>query len=219
MKNVAYRIKIIRKALNLTQEQFGKEIGVGRSYIAQIEGEKTKPSNQFILKILKVFQLDKHIFNCSDTDFASIMENSVFDIINVEYSNSDQDKLHECISMTKELQSILSNIMKVLHISLIQYDISLSNEEIIRLKKIDNLSSRKMLNYLLSELGNGEAIRDLHFSISEGKDIYKELKTNISLANQLLDGYLYRLFDTGFLKTNSNEEKFDNINTFLNDKF
>lgn len=51
------RIKIIRKELGLTQEEFAKRIGLVRSSIAKYEIGKREPTNAIILSICKEFNV------------------------------------------------------------------------------------------------------------------------------------------------------------------
>lgn len=55
-------IKEIRKSKKLTQTEFGKQIGVSRSYVAQLEAGKTEPSKQLLQKISDVFKISSEYF-------------------------------------------------------------------------------------------------------------------------------------------------------------
>lgn len=48
---LARRIKAVRKALNVTQNDFAKSLGVSRSYLSEVETEKGKPSVEMVLGI------------------------------------------------------------------------------------------------------------------------------------------------------------------------
>ena len=52
------RIRALRIALKLTQEEFGKPIGVGRSSIAKLESGENNPSNQTIELICSKFNVN-----------------------------------------------------------------------------------------------------------------------------------------------------------------
>lgn len=51
------RIKIIRKELGLTQEEFAKRIGLVRSSVAKYEIGRREPTNAIILSICKEFNI------------------------------------------------------------------------------------------------------------------------------------------------------------------
>lgn len=63
------KIKAVRQSEKLTQTEFGDKIGVGRSYVTQLEAGKTDPSKQLIQKLIDVFKLpndyfeDKQLYN------------------------------------------------------------------------------------------------------------------------------------------------------------
>lgn len=53
------RIKAIRKAANLTQEEFGARIGIKQNSVALIESGKRNPSSQLILSICREFGINR----------------------------------------------------------------------------------------------------------------------------------------------------------------
>lgn len=55
---IAQRVKEVRKAEGLTQEQFAKRIGYSKIQVHSVEKEKVVPSNQFIEKIVCEFGVD-----------------------------------------------------------------------------------------------------------------------------------------------------------------
>lgn len=52
------RVKEVRKALGLSQEYFGNQLGVTRGAITNIELEKTEPKSLFIELLCKVFNVN-----------------------------------------------------------------------------------------------------------------------------------------------------------------
>lgn len=52
MSTMGQRIKQIRQELNLSQEQFGKIFGSGKSYISAVENDKSKLSIENLVKLL-----------------------------------------------------------------------------------------------------------------------------------------------------------------------
>lgn len=57
MKN---RIKDIRTKLKLSQEEFGKQIGIGKTSISKIETGENKPSEQTIMLICEKFNVSEN---------------------------------------------------------------------------------------------------------------------------------------------------------------
>ena len=58
LDNIGTRIKALRQALDLTQEQFASQIGLSRNYIAMIEIGQRDPSKRSISDICRVFSVD-----------------------------------------------------------------------------------------------------------------------------------------------------------------
>lgn len=58
LDNIGTRIKALRQALDLTQEQFASQIGLSRNYIAMIEIGQRYPSKRSISDICRVFGVD-----------------------------------------------------------------------------------------------------------------------------------------------------------------
>lgn len=54
------RIKELRKMLGLSQETFGKRIGVSRSAISRLEGGSNGFTNQMIFSICREFGINEH---------------------------------------------------------------------------------------------------------------------------------------------------------------
>lgn len=53
------RIKVLRKALGLSQEAFGKRLGVTKAAISRIEHGYYEPTNQMILTICRMFYVNE----------------------------------------------------------------------------------------------------------------------------------------------------------------
>lgn len=53
------RIKLLRKMLNLTQDEFSSKIGLSRNFIAQIETGAKNPSDRTISDILREFKVNE----------------------------------------------------------------------------------------------------------------------------------------------------------------
>lgn len=53
------RIAAVRKSLNLTQEQFGKKIGISKNYVNLIENGKKNPGDRLITDMCREFNINK----------------------------------------------------------------------------------------------------------------------------------------------------------------
>lgn len=56
------RLKKIRKALNLSQEEFGKKIGLTRGAIAAVEADGNKFSQDVLCKLIQTFNVNVNYF-------------------------------------------------------------------------------------------------------------------------------------------------------------
>lgn len=53
------RIKKVRKKYNLSQEEFGKRIGIGKTSVSKLESGENRPSEQTIILICKEFNINE----------------------------------------------------------------------------------------------------------------------------------------------------------------
>lgn len=58
-EKVNERIKALRKKLKLSQEEFGKRIGVGKTSISKIETGENNPSDQTVMLICNEFNVNE----------------------------------------------------------------------------------------------------------------------------------------------------------------
>lgn len=68
------RIKQIRKALNLTQVEFGNRLGVKGNTITNYETGLRTPSNSVILSICKEFNINEEWLRTGDGEMFSLQE-------------------------------------------------------------------------------------------------------------------------------------------------
>ncbi|SEA50215.1 DNA-binding transcriptional regulator, XRE-family HTH domain [Eubacterium aggregans] len=62
------RIKEIRKSLNMTQDEFGKKIGVARNSVASYEIGRRTPTEAIILSICREFRVNEEWFRTGAGD-------------------------------------------------------------------------------------------------------------------------------------------------------
>ena len=53
------RIKLLRKELHMTQEEFSTKIGLSRNFIAQVESGAKNPSDRTISDICRIFDINE----------------------------------------------------------------------------------------------------------------------------------------------------------------
>lgn len=78
------RVKILRKRLGLTQEEFGKKINIGRSNLSLIESGRTNLSKRVISDICEKFQVNENWLRHN--------EGEMFKLVN------ESDEFHEAIA-------------------------------------------------------------------------------------------------------------------------
>ncbi len=55
IRELALRIRSVRDKMGLTQKEFSEKIGVSRSYLSEVEGNKGKPSIEMIIGVVSAF--------------------------------------------------------------------------------------------------------------------------------------------------------------------
>ncbi|MBU5671759.1 helix-turn-helix domain-containing protein [Paenibacillus brevis] len=58
MNKLGAKIKVLRKQLNLNQNDFAKTIGISQGRLSEIEQGKTKPSAETLYEIRNKFNVD-----------------------------------------------------------------------------------------------------------------------------------------------------------------
>ena len=53
------RIKLLRKKEKMSQEEFGRKIGIGKSSVSKIELGENNPSDQTIMLICSIFNVNE----------------------------------------------------------------------------------------------------------------------------------------------------------------
>lgn len=86
------RIKVLRKALKLSQDEFGRRLGVTRGAVTNIELNKTEPKPLFIRHICEVFDANEDwILTGQGEMFAQMGKDEEFDRICTEIQLSDDE--------------------------------------------------------------------------------------------------------------------------------
>lgn len=96
------RIKSVRKKYNLSQEEFGNKIRIGRSSVAKLESGENNPSEQTIELICKNFRVNREwLLNGFGEPYKS--EKGAFSEILSDLEDSDDDFIKDLISVYMEL--------------------------------------------------------------------------------------------------------------------
>lgn len=108
------RLKILRKSLNLTLEEFGKRLGVTRSAIGRIEKGDRNLTEQMILSICREFRVDYFWLTEGKGEMFTGTPESIVDEIAEDYDLDDIDKkmLEKYLSLSKEERNVIKNYFK-----------------------------------------------------------------------------------------------------------
>ena len=87
------RIKELRKALNLTQQEFADKIGMKRNTIASYEINRNGPSNSVISLICKVFNVSEPWLRTGEGEMFVPSPNGVLDKLAQKYGLSTRGKV------------------------------------------------------------------------------------------------------------------------------
>ena len=127
MEEINNKIKLLRKAHNLTQEEFAGHIEISRGHTASIEKGRFVPSKALMKRILEVFNLSINDFDLPDEEFVNkAKKTSSFVSYHVsndktkqsnEQTNDDKDLIIELLKdlnkmLKKEVDSLQKELQK-----------------------------------------------------------------------------------------------------------
>lgn len=120
------RIKEIRKNLKLTQDEFGKRLGVTRNAIANIESGRVTPSNLLLNLLSKEFNISREWLetgcDSSENESLSVQDIKLTDIfakLTLDKSSSKNRKLKNLIETLSELDEEYIDALEILTLGLI----------------------------------------------------------------------------------------------------
>lgn len=126
------RIKELRLSLNLTQEAFGKRLGIARNTVANYETSKRTPSNQIILAIVREFNVNEEWLTNGTGEMFIQTESTVISELAKEFNATDLEikLLKSYFAIDKDVRSIFMSrlINNLLGDEEIAQEISLEKE-------------------------------------------------------------------------------------------
>ena len=112
------RLSQLRKALNLSMEEFGKKIGVGRSTISRLESGTNNFTDQMIRSICREFNVNYSWLVSGTGDMFDEVPQTSIDELCSQYGLDDFDRvlILEYLKMSadarKPLKNYIRNVMK-----------------------------------------------------------------------------------------------------------
>lgn len=98
------RIKMLRKCLDMTQDEFSSKIGLSRNFIAQIETGAKSPSDRTIKDICREFNINEIWLRTGKGDMYKLIEDEVSAAAS-DITDSDDDFIKDFIVIYRSLSS------------------------------------------------------------------------------------------------------------------
>lgn len=102
--SIGYRIRIVRKSLKLSQDEFGKRLGVSRGVITNIEFNKTEPKPLFIDLLCREFNADENWLRTGEGEmFLSLDDDRNFNLLCKKIKNLNDPLIIKIMSLYLEM--------------------------------------------------------------------------------------------------------------------
>lgn len=108
------RLKLLRKELNLTQEEMGKKLGVTKTAICALEAKRRNLTEQMLLSICREFRVNYHWLTEGQLPMFIGTPENVVDEIAEDYNLDSIDKkiLEKYLELSPDQRDILKNYLK-----------------------------------------------------------------------------------------------------------
>lgn len=152
------RIREVRSALGLTQNEFGSRLGVARNTVANYETGNRSPSNQIVISICREFNVNEDWLKDGQGEMFVETEGTYLSKLSRQYDLDELDQviLKSYLALTKGQRNGVKDFFK--HIAK-----SLNNEEVAASIDIDEELESYRLELLAEQ--KGEIL-----SVSEGTE-------------------------------------------------
>lgn len=118
MNSIGYRIKLLRKTLNLSMEKFGEKIGLSKTTISRIESSDSPLTEKNIKLICSIYNVDYFWLTEGTGEMFIEFPDVAIDIIVDDYKLDETDRilietyLNASIDERKYLKSFLQTFAK-----------------------------------------------------------------------------------------------------------
>lgn len=108
------RLRQLRKDLGLSQEEFGKKIGIGKSAVSKLESGENVPSEQTILSICREFRVSYFWLTENKGEPYTGTPQTVVDELAEDYELDDIDKkiIEKYLELDADQRKILKDYFK-----------------------------------------------------------------------------------------------------------
>lgn len=112
--SIGERLRTLRNTLNLSQDDFGKRLGVSNTAISKLEKSERNLTEQMLLSICREFRVDYFWLTEGKGEMFIGTPESVIDEIAEDYDLDDIDKkmLEKYLSLSKDERNIIKNYFK-----------------------------------------------------------------------------------------------------------
>ena len=108
------RLRLLRNTLNLSQDDFGKRLGVSNTAISKLEKNERNLTEQMLLSICREFKVDYFWLTEGRGEMFIETPESIVDDIAEDYDLYDIDKkmLEKYLSLSKEERNVIKSYFK-----------------------------------------------------------------------------------------------------------
>lgn len=108
------RLTELRKSLNLSMEDFGKRLGVGRSTISRLESGSNNLTEQMIKSICREYNVDYMWLTTGKGEMFIDLPETIIDELCMQYELDEDDRklITEYIKLDKKVRSAIKQYIK-----------------------------------------------------------------------------------------------------------
>ena len=112
--SIGERLRTLRNTLNLSQDDFGKRLGVSNTAISKLEKSERNLTEQMLLSICREFRVDYFWLTEGKGEMFTGTPESVIDEIAEDYDLDDIDKkmLEKYLTLSKEERNVIKGYFK-----------------------------------------------------------------------------------------------------------
>lgn len=188
--------KKVRINQSLSQEDFGKKLGISRSTVAKIEANKQILSEKTEVNLIKSFPNDPNLENLrvKSTQVNTQVSNHLNTSIHKNSENLEIDSEVDfnenawklCVDKANELYDIHDAILKVLNITRIGKTIRISKKELDVLNSFKEIGFNKIMDLSFDGLlNNNTDYKSLNY-----KKFLDDMNISLNIANKMLLNYI-----------------------------